>query len=110
MHTLIILLASLGFFMLYNTSKRARLSTTGKWEQWLQVNPKAARRAGTTAMMFSVVLWIYLKGLGVGICSAVVMLMTLGSFMIMIAPFFYIKWQHVLALSVACLILELLIF
>ena len=32
MYTLILLLCGVGFFCLYNTSRKAKLSTKGKWE------------------------------------------------------------------------------
>lgn len=110
MYTLIIFLCSLGFFMLYNTSKRAKLSVAGKAEQWLQANPVQAKRAGVLLLVMSIVLLVLKDGLGVGLFTAFVLLMATASYMVAIAPFYYLRLKHIGALVFLSLLMELFIF
>lgn len=110
MHTLIIFLCCLGFFMLYNTSKRAKLSGAGKLEQWLQANPGQARRAGVLFIVLSVVSLVIRDGIGVGLFSGVLLLMAAVGYMVAIAPLYYLRLRHIAALTLGSLLIELFIF
>lgn len=110
MHTLILLLCSLGFFMLYHTSKRAKLSVTGKMERWLQTNPVKAKRAGVLLLVASMVLLVLKDGLGVGLFTAVILLMATASYIVAVAPFYYLGLKHIGAMVFLSLFMELFIF
>ena len=110
MYTLIILLCCMGFFMLYNTSKRAKLSSGGNYQKWLQSNTGIARRTGLLLIIASFSILVATCGWGVGMFTAVILLMAAAAYVIAISPLYYLRWPHIAALSICCLLLELFIF
>ena len=110
MYTLIILICCMGFFMLYNTSKRAKLSSAGKYQRWLQSNAFATKPAGITLITCSIIALIIKSGVGVGIFTGVILLMASAGYVVAIAPFHYLSWKHVAGIAVFCLLAELFIF
>lgn len=106
--TISIVSSFLGFFMLYNTSRKAKLSATGTFEKWLQQHVTFARATGLLLIVWGFILLALKQGVAVGIITAFVLLMAAGSLIVMIAPFHYLKLKHVAALIVACSILEFL--
>lgn len=110
MHTLIILFSSLGFFMLYNTSKRAKLSAAGKLEKWLQAYPARAKQAGIFFVLISILAWVMLDGAGVGLFSAVLLLMASAGYTVTVAPLYYLRFKHIAVLALGSLFIELFIF
>ncbi len=110
MYTLIVTCCFLGFFALYNTSKKAKLSKSGKVEQWLQTHPRTAKQIGVLLMVVSMVAFIWKNGWGVGGFSAVLLIMTISSLVVAIAPLYYINLRTVALLISLSLVLELIIF
>ena len=110
MHTLILLCSCLGFFMLYNTSQKAKLSATGKFERWLQCAPKCARIAGVLLILAGAAAFVYLDGWAAGLFAALLLLMATAGYIVAIAPLYYLKLRHVAVVVLACLFLELFIF
>lgn len=110
MHTLIILLSCFGFFMLYNTSKRAKLSAAGRLEQLLQRYPRNAKRTGVLLVLISMVAFVYLDGLGVGLFAGVLLLMASAAYIVAIAPLYYLRFKHIAVVALSSLFLELFIF
>lgn len=99
-----------GFFMLYNTSRKAKLSTRGSFEKWLQQNKAFARATGLVLFVLPFVLLPVKDGVGVGMFTAFLLLMTAAALVVMIAPFHYLRLRHVAALIAASLLLEFLFF
>ena len=95
-----------GFFMLYNTSRKAKLSGTGRFEKYLQANPSIARPAGLLLIIVSMMLLVLKMGIGVGLLSAFLLLMVAAGLVVVIAPLHYFKLRHVLLLVVASVLLE----
>lgn len=110
MHTLIILCNCLGLFLLYNTSKKAKLATRGKLEQWAQRSPKPARIAGLSLVLLSITALVVLQGWGVGLFAAVLLLMVSAGYTVAIAPLYYLRLKHVAMVVLGSLFLELFIF
>jgi hypothetical protein len=110
MHTLIVICCCLGFFMLYNTSKRAKLSNTGKIEKWLQQHPLKARQLGCSLIVISLILLIGKEGVSVGLFTALLLLMASASYIVAIAPFYYFRFRHVGVLALMSFLIELFIF
>lgn len=100
----------LGFFMLYNTSRKAKLSVTGVFEKWLQQHVTFARTTGLLLIVWAFILLAIKQGVAVGIITAFVLLMAAGSLIVMIAPFHYLRLKHVAAIVVGCSLLEYLFF
>ncbi|WP_276485663.1 hypothetical protein [Paraflavitalea pollutisoli] len=97
-----------GFFMLYNTSRKAKLSTTGRFEQWLQTHPPVAKAAGLALIVVSFVVLAVSLGIGVGILTALLLLMAAASLIVMIAPLQYLKLKHIALLAAGTILLETL--
>lgn len=110
MYTLILLLCGVGFFCLYNTSRKARLSKRGKWEKWLQAQPAMAKLVGSSLILLTMALLIFLDGLAMGLYNWFLMLMTMASIIVAIAPFFYLKFKHTISLFFLAFMLEMIIF
>lgn len=94
--------------MLYNTSKKAKLSTKGNFEKWLQQNKPTAKAIGIGLVVISFVILPIKDGLGVGVLSAFLLLMLSAGLTIAIAPFHYLRFKHIAALVAAVFLLEFL--
>ncbi|SFW26267.1 hypothetical protein SAMN02927921_00806 [Sinomicrobium oceani] len=103
MTTLIIAISFLGFYALYNTSRRAVLSKSLGIERWMQAHRAQSKTAGLLLLVLGMVLSVIYYGLGAGIFAFVVILMTIGSLIVLIAPLRFVRYQVlflVLVLSV----------
>lgn len=109
-YTIAILCCFLGFFMLYNTSKKAKLSSRGSFEKWLQQNKSMAKPLGIFTTIIPFILLPIKDGIGVGTLTAFLLLMTSAGLTIAIAPFHYLRFKYVAALIVAGFLLEFLFF
>ena len=107
MLTVVVFLSFLGSFLLYNTSKKAELSHSLFLEKWAQASPEAAKTAAllllAVALAGSMVQW----GTGVGIFSFLVILMTVASSIVLIAPLRYISYKTVTVIFLIGMVAEL---
>ncbi len=110
MHTLILLFSCLGFFMLYNTSQKAKLSAGGPFERWLQRTPKSARVVGVLLILLGTAAFVYRDGWTAGLFAALLLLMVAAAYTVAIAPLYYLKLKHMVALVLGSLFFELFIF
>ena len=110
MYTIILLIGCLGFFCLYNTSKKIRLVGSGVAQTWLQSHPEVAKLIGVLSLLLVVVALVLLDGPVMGMIHFFLLLMTVGSYIVGIAPFGLFRWTHLLALVAAAFIFEHLIF
>lgn len=106
--TLAMTCCGLGFFMLYNTSKKVRFSESDKFGRWLQQHSAMATSLGLLFIAVSFLILIFQLGLGVGILTAFLLLMTSAALIIVIAPLRYLKIQSIIALVLICVLLEIL--
>lgn len=109
MTSLLCFISLLGFFLLYNTSKKADLSRSFFLERIAQENPKASKIIGllltATCLVGSMLYW----GTGSGIFAFFVILMTVGSAVVLIAPLRYINYKMVSGLFLFFLVMEILV-
>lgn len=77
----------LGFYTLYNTSKKAKLNIT-KVDKWLQHYPKISKLISLILITGSFGLLMNYYGIGAGIFISFIILMTIGSMIIIITPLF----------------------
>jgi hypothetical protein len=110
MYTISILCCFSGFFILYNTSRKANLSTKGAFEKWLQQHPAAAKGVGILLIIASFVILVVKDGTGTGILTALLLLMTAGCLTVAIAPLYYLRLRHIVALTAGVFLLEFLFF
>lgn len=85
MIVLISILIFLGFYAFYSTSKRAKLNNT-KVDIWLQNSPKVANAIGWGCIIGGFYVLIHHLGIGAGIFTAIIILMTVGSLIIVVSP------------------------
>ena len=107
MISIISIILFLGFYTLYNTSKRAQLYDTFKIKKWFQKNELFGKIFGLTLLLISLILLINTNGITSGILIWFIMLMTIGSLIIIIAPFRIINYKTLLICFSAIFILEI---
>ena len=100
MITLISSLSLLGFYMFYSTSKRAPLTHKFRFQKWLNNNVKISKYIATCIFLISLIFCIFFLGLGAGIFSFIVILMTVGSLVVLIMPLRFINLSTVLILTI----------
>lgn len=101
--------AFLGFFLLYNTSKKAVLNRSIWLEKITQDNPKYSTVIGCLLNLAVLIGCIVYWGVGSGIFAFFVILMTAGSTVVLIAPLRYVNYKHVTGLCMFFLVIELLV-
>ncbi|MFT3747023.1 MAG: hypothetical protein QM768_01855 [Agriterribacter sp.] len=107
-YTISMLCCFLGFFMLYNTSKKAKLSVKGAFEKWLQQNISVTKPLGVLLIVIPFILLPLKDGFGVGTFTAFLLLMAAAGLIITIAPFHYLRIKHIVVLVMASFLLEFL--
>lgn len=109
MTSLLCFISLLGFFLLYNTSKKADLSRSFLLGTIAQENPKISKTIGflliTTCLVGSILCW----GMGSGVFAFFVILMTMGSAVVLIAPLRYVNPKFVTGLFLFFFIVEILV-
>lgn len=99
----------LGFYTLYNTSKKASLYTTFKMEKWFHRNENSGKIIGVLLLLIPFIILIPYRGLGSGILIWFILLMTIGSLTIIITPIKIINYKTLIFIFLTGLILETLI-
>lgn len=110
MYTISALCCFLGFYCLFNTSKKATLHTRYRIVTWLQQNHKYASLTGSILLLLSFIGLVYLDGSEAGSLSFVVLLMAVASLVVILSPFKIIKCPHLLFILAFLLLTEFLIF
>ncbi len=94
--------------MLYNSSGKAKLSRTGAFEMWLQNHIPLTKAMGTVLLALPFLLLPLKDGLGVGMLTAFLLLMTAAGLTVAVAPFYYLRIKHIAILVTGCCFLEYL--
>ncbi|MDT7830446.1 hypothetical protein RQM65_17390 [Pricia sp. S334] len=106
MITLTVGLTFIGFFLSYNTSKRAK-PANGKIRDWAKKNPKISIGTGIAFLVAGLALAVVALGLGSGIFSFLVILMLLGSLTVLVSPLHFFSLKGLILLVVIALLIEL---
>lgn len=109
MATLIVFIIFMGFFLLYNTSKKADLNRSFFLEKIAQDNPKPSKITGVLLMLIALAGSILHWGTGSGIFAFFVILMTVGSAVVLIAPLRYVNYKFISGMFLFFLMLEILV-
>lgn len=99
----------IGFQLWYISSKQVKHSNPPVYVLSVIEHPQRYRIIGGGLILLSTVLFVIKWGLMTGISSSVVGLMALGSLVIVLQPFPYLKEKAVFILCVLFLVLEILI-
>jgi hypothetical protein len=91
MFTLFVVLVSVAFYLLYNTSKKAILSRHNAIACWAQDNSRGAKIVAAFVLSLSLGLSMTHYGFASGIFGFFVILMTVASCVVLFAPLRYVK-------------------
>ena len=108
MITLIAALSFIGFYALYTTSKKADIQRVLFVEFRLQNNPTVAKAIGLSINFVALIISMAYMGVASGTFLFFVILMTVGSLVVLIAPLRYVAYQTVSVLFLLALFIELI--
>ncbi|MGS2760706.1 hypothetical protein [Sinomicrobium sp. M5D2P9] len=108
MTTLVVAITFFGFYALYNTSKRAILSHSLKIERWMQAHGKESKAGGLSLLFVALVLSVLHYGTAAGIFAFFVILMTLGSLIVIVAPLRFLRYQALILILLLSITFEFL--
>src|SRR5690606_18341393 len=106
MVTFILFISSLGFFLLYNTSKKIELSQSLFIERWAQNRLTTGKVTGWLLFTIALIISIIYFGVGVGIFLFTVVLMTVASLIVLLAPLKYLSYKTLSVLFIFSLTIE----
>ncbi|MDN3663863.1 hypothetical protein ACFFU1_14835 [Algibacter miyuki] len=107
MITLISTFAVLGFYMLYSTSKRAELTFKYKFQHSINQNEKTAKYLALIFFTSSLFLSIITLGISSGIFSFLIVLMTVGSLVVLLAPLHFFNLPILIFIMMFCFVTEI---
>lgn len=107
MITLISLNIFLGFYVLYNTSRKATLETNLQPERWIQQNRKPSRLIGLSILAITYSFLISIKAVGASTLIYFIQIMVIGSLIVILAPLKIINYKLVLGAFFLTLLLEI---
>lgn len=105
----LLLFTFLGFFMVYNTSKRAPLGNGKLFESRIQDAPGLYKKLGVMILLISLLWAVQLFGVGAGLFVGCILWMTIASLVILIAPLRTVNFAMLTFIFVLVLLLELFI-
>ncbi|MGJ1448385.1 hypothetical protein ACR79S_18370 [Sphingobacterium spiritivorum] len=103
------LLVFIGFFLWYNTSKKAGWKNKPAYLAKLESRPQFSKLLCATLFIIATGLFVYYLGWMSGIFIAIVSIMTAGSLLVAIFPFRYLNYKSILAVYAVCLLFEFFI-
>lgn len=110
MLSMVIFLVFTGFYCLYASSNRTEFQGLLRFERPLKQQKAAARAFGSALLLISLALTISSEGVGAGIFSFMVLLMTLGSLIILLAPLQWLSYRTLLPAFSLIVLFELFLF
>jgi hypothetical protein len=97
MYSTYLLLVFVGFFLWYNTSKKARWKDKSQFLLNLEAKPQLSKVIVTLCFLMATALLILELGWMSGICASIVAIMTMGSLIVAVFPFRYLNsWSLLL--------------
>lgn len=112
MATLISFLTFAAFYLLYSTSKKMAAVSISKLgiEKWSCKKNKIAQIASLALMIFSLGLSCFYWGLGSGVFTFFILLMTVASLVILLAPLRLLNYRFLGVLFLCSILFETLLF
>ncbi|QTE22611.1 hypothetical protein [Polaribacter cellanae] len=109
MNTILIVFTFLGFYIAYNTSKKAILLNNRPFEKWVQQHPLVSKRVALGILFLAYIGAIILHGFGAGILMECIILITLASLVVCIVPLQIFNYRILLIIFMLSFFLELYI-
>lgn len=103
-------LALLGFYMVYSTSKRAKLALEYKLQKWVKENEQIGKFSGIGFVLISLICSITALGFGAGVFSFLVIVMTSCSLVVLVSPLRFCKLPVLIVSIVLCFGIEIILF
>lgn len=110
MVTVISLLTFIAFYLLYGTSKKMAAVGELGLEKWTGEHRKASRYASLALMILSLGLSCFYWGLGSGTFAFFILLMTVASLVILLAPLRLLNYPFLGILFLCSILFETLLF
>ncbi|MBO0343512.1 MAG: hypothetical protein ACTHOM_08845 [Allomuricauda sp.] len=110
MVTLISLLTFIAFYLLYGTSKKMASVGVFGLEKWTGEHKKSAQLASLALMILSLGLSCFYWGLGSGTFSFLILLMTVASLVILLAPLRLLNYRFLGILLLCAVFFETFLF
>lgn len=110
MYSLLFLILLVGCYILYITSKKAKLGKVPPAFGRLVQSTKNARIIASVLFIFSWIVIIIDQGIGSGTFAFGGYIMAALSVVVLLNPFQYIRWTHLLGLFAVAILLETFIF
>ncbi|MEO9571717.1 MAG: hypothetical protein ABJH82_01475 [Polaribacter sp.] len=110
MISITIFIVFISFYLFYKTSKKTVKHSPKKLDKWIVKNNPFTKIIASILLLISIIANIYLFGFTSGFLLFFILLMTVGSLIIMIAPLKLIQYKSVLILFITSLLFELFIF
>ncbi|MES2240238.1 MAG: hypothetical protein V4497_08280 [Bacteroidota bacterium] len=107
MISLVSLVVFVAFFFLYNTSKRAALSSNFQVERWIQQRQKPSRFIGLGILAVAYCLILSSKSIGASSLIFIIQIMTIGSLVVILAPLKIINYKFVLGMLILASFFEI---
>jgi hypothetical protein len=96
-------------FCLYNTSKRAKLSSEYPVEKLLQQQPKMSKGLALTLLVLALALFINTLGLGSAVFFWLSLIMLCLGLVVMLSPMSIFNYKHISALLFLLFMIETLV-
>lgn len=110
MVTIISLLTFFAFYLLYGTSKKTVSAGNLDFERWTGANKKASQYASLALMILSLGLSCFYWGIGSGTFTYFILLMTIASLVILLAPLRLLNYRLLGILFLCAVLFEILLF
>lgn len=107
MYSIILGMILVAAFIFFNTSKKVKFSERAIWLEKIVSNRRKAQIISAILAIISLSFIIYLQGLGAGLFAWLIYFMGLLSVVVLLFPYQYFKYKHVLILFFICVLLEL---
>ncbi|MEH6679110.1 MAG: hypothetical protein V7724_01115 [Sediminicola sp.] len=107
MNSIIVLLSFLAFYLFYLTSKKAIIQRTSNLEVWAGKQRKVAKSIGALLLLICFVAMVLRYGLAPGILAQCIVLMTVASLIICVAPLRIINFKLLSLVMLGCFLLEI---
>lgn len=110
MYSSAFLFVLIAFYLQYNLSRKVKMRHKPAWLAYMESHALLSRIVGALAAALALAVLVGQLGLGSGIFGFGVVLMCVGSLIVTLAPFRYLRPAHLLALYLGCVAVELALF
>ncbi len=110
MYTILLFVILFASFLFYNSSGRVKFGNRPKWLEHFSRQKNLIRGVsiGIWGVTMAIVLWD--QGLGSGFFALFAYIMAMLSVVVLLNPYKYLRWQHLVMVLALSLVLECVVF